>query len=107
MADFAIASDDSQKVVGTLAPDQPLSGPVNVVKDAGPSDFTQDASKPLEIQYVSGSVAGVTVYTVTGTDAAGRSVSDVVTYTVSAVPPPPPPPLTTLGQTFAAAQPKV
>lgn len=106
MADFAIASDTTQKVIGTLAPDQPLVGPVNVIKDAGPSDFTQDAAKPLEIQYVSGSVAGTTVYTVSGTDAGGNSVSDVVTYTVSAVVPPPPPPLTTLGQTFAAAQPK-
>lgn len=105
MADYAKTSTTAEKIVGTLNPDQPLSGPV-MISFTGPGDFRQESDKPLEIQYLSGSVAGVTVYTVTGTDAAGNSISDVVTITVSEVVPPPPPPLTTLGQTFAAAEPK-
>lgn len=112
MADFAIASDSSQQIRGTLNPKDAagaasvLDGPVIVTVESGAGDFTQDSTKPMEIVYRSAAADSVTVFVVTGRSLNGPAVSDRVTYTTSLVVPPTPP-LADLGQTFSAPEPKV
>lgn len=112
MADFAIASDSSQQIRGTLNPVDAdnkasiLDGPVMVTVESGSGDFQQDAAKPNEIVYRSSAADGVTVFVVTGRSLNGPAVSDRVTYTTSLAIPPTPP-LSNLGQTFSAPEPKV
>lgn len=112
MADYAIASDSSQQIRGTLNPVDAdgkvsvLDGPVLVTVESGAGDFTQDSTKPMEIVYRSSAADGVTVFNVSGRSLNGPQVSDRVTYTTSLFVPPTPP-MTNLGQTFGAPEAKV
>lgn len=110
MADLPVSCDSSQGVMVHAHPHsaatadfpsgQPvaLAGPLTVVKESGDGDFKQDSAVPGDLEVLSGSVAGDSIFTVTGTDAAGNSTSDRVILTVTLFVPPVPP-LASLGLT--------
>lgn len=67
-----------------------LVGPVVIAKESGDGDFTQVSALPDQFELLSGPAAGVSVFTATGTDAAGNTAMDRYTLTVSLFVPPAP-----------------
>lgn len=102
MADLPVSCDSTQGVMVHAHPHsaatadfpsgQPvdLAGPLVITKDSGDGDFKQDSAVPGDFEVLSGSAAGDSIFSVSGSDAAGNKVSDRVILSVSLFVPPPP-----------------
>ena len=83
---LAITCNNRQRVVVTLVPDGPIES-VKVTVQSGDGTVVQDPATPLVVRFVSGEIAGQTVYLVEGDARVGEGESlipETVELTVDA-----------------------
>jgi hypothetical protein len=83
---FACACTNRQQVVVTLTPDGPIES-VTVTVQSGDGTVLQDPATPLVVRFVSGEIAGQTVYLVEGDARVGEGenmIPETVELTVAA-----------------------